>query len=152
VTEGVEAVFQYIQAFGSLGLLALATKFYVDRRHLQIQLKLGDRKADLDLEVHRDGLTFELLEAARKEIASLRVEVERSRINEDHIRHFDEALQHIEGLLLAENAGERKAAERGARAFLNRMRRMQEARGIIANELQRLKSEQNLDDRAEGQP
>src|SRR5690606_16832963 len=130
---------QWLQIFGPVGLLALATKFYVDRRHLQIQLKLGDRKADLDLEIHRDGLTFELLEAARKELASLRVEVERSRVSESHIRHFDEAIQHIEMLLLAENSGERMTAEREARAFLNRMRRMQEARGIIANEMQRLK-------------
>ena len=147
MTEGVEWVFQWLQTFGSIGLLALATKFYVDRRHLQIQLKLGDRKADLDLEIHRDGLTFELLEAARHEIASLRIDLERSRINEDHIHHFDDALRHIEELLLAENAGERKSAERSARAFLNRMRRMQEARGTLSNEIQRITSEQNIEDR-----
>lgn len=143
----IEDVFNYLSTGGILGLLALAIGLYVDRRRLQVAAKANDRKADLDLEVHRDGLTFQLLETARAELAILRVEVERLRPNEEHLHHFEMALQHIEALLLAESEAERMAAERGAKAFLNRMRRMQEARGTILNEAQRQESEVALSER-----
>jgi hypothetical protein len=144
----LEMFLEAVRTGGTLGLLLLAAQLFVQNRKLKVDARTSDRKADLDLEVHRDSLTFQLLEAARSEIQQLRLEVERRRLGEEHIRHFDDALVHIEALLLAENDTDRKAAERQARAFLNRMRRMQEARGIIANEIQRIESEQALNERA----
>lgn len=144
----VYEIWLWLQGAGTLGALALASKFFIDRREAQRKSTADTRGADLDLERHRDGLTFELLEAARAEIGALRSEVERRRLGEEHIRHFEDALLHIEALLLVENDAERITAERQARAFLNRMRRMQEARGIIANELQRIDSARSIQDRA----
>lgn len=76
----------------------------------------------LDLEKHRDNLTFQLLEAARTEISALRVELTRLRPMEGHLVHFEEALLHIEALLTASEGEAREIAERNARTFLSRMR------------------------------
>lgn len=98
----------------------------------------GDR-----LEIHRDELMFEVLEHARQEMACARVEVEdlrsevqKLRAMEQHFYHFQQSLDHLEALLLAETESARTAAERNAQAFLNRMRRLNEAKGTIANEAQ----------------
>lgn len=147
--SGIEAnlgdIWGALQAGGMLGALALASKFYIDRRKLQQQALKDGRQADLDLESHRDSLTFELLEAARSEVAALREE--RRRLSEQHIRHFEDALSHIEALLLAEGNEERATAERQARAFLNRMRRIADAKGTVINEIQRLASEKHIAER-----
>lgn len=84
----------------------------------------GERAAQnaLDLEKHRDNLTFQLLEAARTEISALRVELTRLRPMEGHLIHFEEALLHIEALLTAAEGEARAIAEANARAFLTRMR------------------------------
>ena len=96
------------------------------------------------LEIHRDELTFELLQNARQEMASARVEVEdlrdevrKLRAMEQHFYHFQQSLDHLEALLFAETVDSRATAERNARAFLSRMRRLNEAKGTIANEAQR---------------
>ena len=84
----------------------------------------GQKAVDnqLDLEKHRDNLTFQLLEAARTEISALRVELTRLRPMEGHLIHFEEALLHIEALLTAAEGEAREIAERNARLFLGRMR------------------------------
>lgn len=97
------------------------------------------READLKLEEHRDGLTFQLLEAARVELTSLRNEVSRLRPMEAHLIQFEEALHHIE-LMLFPGDTSRADVERHARAFLNRVRRVQTATGTMLNEAQRLDS------------
>lgn len=140
----VETVFGIAGTGGLLTSIILAAQLYIGKR-------TADRKADLDLEVHRDGLTFELLEAARSEVAALRHEIDRNRFNREHVEHFETALRHIEALLLAENETELKSARRQAQAFLNRMKRMQEARGIVRNEMQRIESEERLSPRKEDQ-
>lgn len=96
------------------------------------------------LEIHRDELTFELLQNARQEMASARVEVDdlrdevrKLRAMEQHFYHFQQSLDHLEALLFAETTDARSTAERNARAFLTRMRRLNEAKGTIANETQR---------------
>lgn len=96
------------------------------------------------LEIHRDELTFELLQNARQEMASARVEVEdlrdevrKLRAMEQHFYHFQQSLDHLEALLFADSVDARETAERNARAFLSRMRRLNEAKGTIANEAQR---------------
>lgn len=95
--------------------------------------------ADLDLEQHRDGLTFQLLSAARTEIAALTEQVTRLRPMEASLYDLAQAMEHIDALLNA-SGGDRASVERNARAFLNRMRRNAEARGTMANEVQRVAS------------
>src|SRR3954464_9783477 len=102
---------------------------------------------DTTLEVHRDELTFQLLQNARLEMASARIEVEdlrdevrKLRSMENHFFYFQQSLDHLEALLVPGSEEDRGAAERNARAFLNRMRRLNEAKGTIANEAQRVVS------------
>lgn len=114
---------------------------YRDKRVKEKQ-EQGDR-----LEIHRDELTFQLLEASRAEITGARLEMESMRQEtkqlrtlELHFYHFQQALDHIEALLNSKTSDDRKSAERNAKAFLNRMRRMQEAKGTIRNEIQSVDS------------
>lgn len=101
--------------------------------------------------IHRDELTFQLLQNARLEMASARIEVEdlrdevrKLRSMENHFYHFQQSLDHLEALLFSQTEEERAAAERNARAFLTRMRRLNEAKGTLANEAQRAASELEL--------
>lgn len=86
----------------------------------------ADKRTQLDhdakLEEHRDSLTFDLLTAAREEMASLRAEASSLRPLMVHAAHLEEALDHLHALLHADGDLERKAAERRAKAFLKRMR------------------------------
>lgn len=106
--------------------------------------------------IHRDGLTFELLTAARQEMAAARAEVEdlrdevkKLRAMETHVFHFQQALEHLEAILFSDD---RANAERNARAFLNRIRRLNEAKGTIANETQRLHSGLTIADKPKKGP
>jgi hypothetical protein len=103
------------------------------------------------LEVHRDELTLQIVQLGRQEIAAARVEVDdlrdevkKLRAMENHFYHFQQSLDHLEALLTASTPEEREIAERNARGFLNRMRRLQEAKGTLANEAQRAASEIQL--------
>lgn len=80
------------------------------------------RDTDLKIEEHRDGLTFELLTAAREEMSALRAEAASLRPLALHVAHLEEALDHLHALLHAEGEIERVAASRRASAFLKRMR------------------------------
>lgn len=133
---GLNALLPWFNLIGSGGLLALCIRLYLGNRKLKIEAG----RADFDIEKHRDKLTFELLQAARSEISALRLEVERLQPNGQHLRHFEAALDHLEALLSAGTEEERAVAERQARAFLNRMRRLREASGVLRNEVQRLDS------------
>ena len=100
------------------------------------------------LEVHRDELTLQIIRTGREEIAAARIEVEdlrdevkKLRAMETHFYHFQQSLDHLEALLTANTPEEREIAERNARGFLNRMRRLNAAKGTIANEAQRISSE-----------
>lgn len=106
------------------------------------------------LEVHRDELTFQLIASAKQEMSAARVEVDdlreevkKLRAMENHFYHFQQSLEHLEALLTADTPEARAQAERNARAFLNRMRRLNAARGTITNEAQRMTSEIALMDR-----
>lgn len=107
------------------------------------------RKDSLDhkasLEVSRDDLAIELLSSARAEVVTARAEMEglrdemkALRAMEQHFYHFQQALDHLSCVLFAKTTDERETAERNARAFLVRMQRLQEAKGTIANETQRI--------------
>lgn len=111
------------------------------------RVRKDDRDAHDRIEIHRDELTFELLQNARQEMSSARIEVEdlrdevrKLRSMEQHFYHFQQSLDHIEALLFPDTHEARANAERNARAFLNRMRRLNEAKGTIANEVQRTAS------------
>lgn len=96
-----------------------------------------ERKEAIDrgdqLEIHRDGLTLNLLQSARDEMnqareeaVHLREEVRSLRAMEDHFYRFQQALDHLEALLFPDSPEARVIAERNARAFLNRMRKLKE--------------------------
>lgn len=106
-------------------------------------LSRGDRLAE-----HQDSLTIQLLSGAREEMVAARNEIEvlRDEVHtlrglEQHMFHFQQSLDHLQALLVAGSDGEREVAERNARAFLNRMKRLQEAKGVIRNEAQTIASE-----------
>lgn len=95
------------------------------------------------LSVHQDDLTFQLLTAARGEVTvayeemkTLRDEVKTLRELEQHFFHFQQALDHLEAILYADTPELKSVAERNAKAFLTRMRRLNEAKGTIRNEVQ----------------
>jgi hypothetical protein len=100
------------------------------------------------LEMHRDDLTLQIISRGREELALARIEVSdmreevrKLRAMETHFFHFQQSLDHLEALLTASTTEERMVAERNARAFLTRMRRLNEAKGTITNEVQRMASE-----------
>lgn len=134
----IGAVLALMGASGVAGWLGNVVLEMVKGRGARVA---ADREADLKLEQHRDGLTFQLLEAARTEVAALQTQVSQLRPLEGHLIHFSEALMHIERMLIVPHDSEnRSQIEREARAFLNRMRRSQEVDGHIRNEAQRLES------------
>ena len=108
-------------------------------------------KMELDhkekVEVSRDDLAIELLSSARAEVVTARAEMESLRDEmkalrsmEQHFYHFQQALDHLAAVLFAKDDLEKSTAERNARAFLSRMARLQQAKGTIANEVQRMDS------------
>lgn len=107
------------------------------------------RKMELDhtatVDQHRDELALELLSSARNEVVQarsemegLREEIKSLRAMEQHFYHFQQAIEHLSAVLFATDAADRANAERNAKAFLSRMKRLAEAKGTIANEAQRL--------------
>lgn len=80
-----------------------------------------DRTLDAQLEEHRDGLVLDLLSTAREERTAMRVEIDRLRAIASHLDDFDLAIAHVEALLNADAVGNRRAVERAARQFLNRI-------------------------------
>lgn len=102
-----------------------------------------DHAATVD--ASRDDLAIELLSNARNEVVqarsemtALREEINSLRAMEQHFYHFQQAIEHLTAVLTATTPEERTNTERNARAFLARMKRLQEAKGTIANEVQRL--------------
>jgi alkylation response protein AidB-like acyl-CoA dehydrogenase len=98
-------------------------------------------------EQHQDSFVIELLATAREEVAAARVEAVEMRSLQLRLLHFEEALDHIQALLDATNAGDpvaRLAAERRAHQFLIRMKRLADARGAIGNEIQVQESKSHL--------
>lgn len=103
------------------------------------------------LVIHRDELTLQIIRMGREEISAARLEADELREDlkklrpmEVHFYHFQQSLDHLEALLTAATAEERDASERNARAFLNRMRRLQEAKGTVVNEVQRAVSKERV--------
>lgn len=126
-----------IAALGALASWIGAMVVYREKKQKE-KIETEDR-----LEIHRDDLMLNLLQAARSEVSianaemkSLRDEVKTLRAIEKHFYHFQQSLDHLEAILSADTPEARAAAERSARAFVNRMRRLAEARGNDRNETQ----------------
>ena len=137
-----------IGASGVFGWAGSAALQWLKARGDQQQARAS---AEVDLEQHRDKLTFDLLSAARTELAAARSEVAelrplQTRLSqiEARLAHFEEALSHLQNLLESKEPAERTQAEKLARAFINRMRRLGEAHGTLANEAQRESSAEAL--------
>lgn len=115
---------------------------------LHREKRKADRAEHSDrLEIHRDELAMELVQNARTEIGAARAEVEELRGEvttlralEKHFYHFQQSLDHLEAVLFSSTSEERTNAERSAKAFLTRMRRLNDAKGTIRNEIQRADS------------
>lgn len=105
-----------------------------------------------EVEEHRDDLTLKLIKAAhdeaqqaRNEVEAVRQENKALRAIEEHFYHFEQALNHLEAVLTASDASERAMAEKNATAFLARMRRLQEAKGNIQQEVQIVESANRIE-------
>lgn len=128
----------------ALGAIVTTAGGWIGAMWLYRDRKVSEKNEHHDrLEMHRDDLTFELLQAARGEVnvaytemKGLREEVRTLRALEQHFFHFQQALDHLEAILFAETPAARSAAERSAKAFLKRMRRLDAAKGTLRNEAQ----------------
>lgn len=150
--QGMAGVIETVRLWGTTafsGGIFMLLLFYgrplftmwVEAKRIGMEEKAADREADRKLDEQRNSLTFDLLSAARREVQELIEEIKRLRPLEIHAIHLQEALLHIEALLRAvDNIGMLEEAERDARAFLNRIRRVEEATGVWAGEAQRLSS------------
>ena len=123
---------------GATGLGGLSTwlgqtglAYFKHRAHAQ-QVK-GEQT--LTLQQHHDKLTFELLRAAREEVAAARVEAQELKALQLRLIHFDEAMEHIEALLRATDPAEQAIVNRRAQQFLIRMKRFSDAAGALRNEV-----------------
>lgn len=110
-----------------------------------------------EVEKHRDDLTLKLIKAAtdeareaRKEVEEVRQENKALRALEEHFYHFEQALNLLEAVLTANDNDARAVAEKNAMAFLSRMRRLQEAKGNIQQEIQIVESAQRLEGKNKG--
>jgi hypothetical protein len=124
--------------------VAWCAQAWIYRRKRADDRTAAQHEADDRLIIHRDELTFQLLQNARLEMASARIEVEdlrdevrKLRSMENHFYHFQQSLDHLEALLFSNTPEEKTTAERNARAFLTRMRRLNDAKGTLTNEAQR---------------
>lgn len=120
----LENLIYFIPMGAITGLAGWFGNAYLER----LRLKSIDHKVELEvdatIEKHRDGLTFQLLDAARLEISQMRNEVEKLRPMESHLYHLQQALEHIDALLHPD-PDLRLVAERNARAFLSRVKSLE---------------------------
>ncbi|ALH82899.1 hypothetical protein [Sphingopyxis macrogoltabida] len=147
MTEPVTFLGVGLGAIGT-GALTWLWRFYI---HRDARRERDETKA-IEVEKHRDDLTLQLLRAAKDEVAEARQEAKVAREEnnalraiEEHFYHFDQALNHLEAVLTATDADTRAVAEKNAKAFLARMRRLQRAKGNIQQEVQIIESANRLE-------
>lgn len=99
-----------------------------------------------NMERHRDDLLLKLIKQVTEEnkVAFAELDVVREenralRALEQHFYNFKQAMEHLRDLLTAD-AENRPLAERRAQAFIDRMERMQAAKGDIQQSMQVLES------------
>lgn len=128
----------------------MAWQMYV---HRDARRERREAKA-AEVEQHRDDLTLRLIkqateeaQQARREVEEVRQENKALRALEEHFYHFEQALNHLEAVLTATDADARAVAEKNANGFLSRMRRLQEAKGKIQQEIQIVESANRIEGR-----
>lgn len=139
----------------ALGTWAGAAWRYSDVRQerKEARQERKDAKA-LELEAHRDEMLFTLLQAVKAEneralteLAEVREENRALLALEKHFYHFKQALEHLEAILFAPDTAARDAAERAAKAFLDRMKRVEQAKGDIQQAIQVVESAERIEER-----
>lgn len=84
-------------------------------------LRKVDGDVGIRIEEHRDNLTFQLLRAAKDEVAAARAEVAMFRPLAKHLAHFEEAITLIERLVSSVDERDLETARAAALKFLGRM-------------------------------
>ena len=105
-------------------LLTLVGNALVGWFKQRVDLRKINSDVEIRIEEHRDNLTFQLLKAAKDEVAAARAEVALFRPLARHLAHFEEAINHIERLVAATDEREIGVARDAALKFLGRMRGM----------------------------
>lgn len=126
-------------AFTWLGQSGVA--FFKSRSHRTVRAQSEQEQTERHalteanaIERHRDQLTFDLLTAAREEVAAARKEAIDLRNLQARLHFFDEALDHVVALLRAsEDKDTSGIAERHARVFLTRITRDEHYQGDLQN-------------------
>lgn len=133
---------------------------YSDIRN-ERKLERGERKAEKDataalaVEQHRDDMILTLLATVKEEnaralteLAEVREENRALRSLEKHFYHFQQAIDHLEALLSAGHDPDARAvAEKNATAFLERMKRIQQAKGDIQQSIAVIEAAERIEDR-----
>ena len=99
---------------------------------------------DLSVKQHTDKLVFEVLKAAREEVAAARVEAAEMRTLQLRMVHFDEAMELLQLLFSASTDDDVISAKRRVGQFLKRMERFNDANGALRNEAQVQQSRNDL--------
>lgn len=111
--------------------------------------------AALAVEQHRDEMILTLLATVKEEnaralteLAEVREENRALRSLEQHFYHFQQAIDHLEALLSAGNDTDARAvAEKNATAFLERMKRIQQAKGDIQQSIAVIEAAERIDEK-----
>jgi hypothetical protein len=120
--------FDLLGGLGAWSLVLFLLSLLIRERRLR---RLDDNSEDKQ----RVELGIAMLEAARSEITRLNVELADARVWADVLAHLAEAERHLNALISAE-PDEIERAKCDAFAFLKRMARLREARGVVRNEVQ----------------
>lgn len=105
-------------------ILTLVGNAFVGWLKQRADLRRINGDVEIRIEEHRDNLTFQLLKAAKDEVAAARAEVAMFRPLARHLAHFEEAIDHIERLVVASDEKELSVAREAGLKFLQRMRGM----------------------------
>lgn len=126
--EGALRGFGQILTIGPWALIvALLAMLFRERNRRRVNDNIEDRQ--------RVELGIAMLETARDEIGRLNLELRDARVLADVQAHLDEAESLLTALISAD-ADELDRAKRSATAFLRRMEKLREMRGVARNEVQ----------------
>jgi hypothetical protein len=162
------AVPEWLQALGAggIGMVVLyALQLALQARKQSAEEATAKESTGLEIKRHRDGLTVQMLEMARDELRTARAEIsalrkemrsrdgeiERLRRIEIRVAAYEEALLHIEALIMAEMNGGREAAEHAARIYLAKMEALKLTLGDEANAEQVKRARRKIIEREDDQ-